>query len=430
MGSRSYAFNGVATIGLSQGAGNDTTSTSFFTFVQNLAGGGGENQLLVDGTKVVTSPLVKIGYGTITTFGFVTAPPPPPPPPSTFVPTLTNVFLQNFTPANGSNNSAGSSQTNNFNSTSTSGVSGLSGLGAQSVAGSVAATGGFVSNSLSALASNGFGSMGGGGPASLALQSLMNSNMSATVERELNMSLGGDGTIRLQNGGGLFAIDPTIGAPSAASTTQLDMGISLLAQSELSIGAIGRGEVPLTVQAGAQPITMGDPLPSLNVQQYLIRVSTPEAFSAMFLALGGDGTARLEYLSGSITMEVNGKPVSSKVENALRASISAGSFGELSRALGGMGEYLITESSGLAVMDGAGAATPPDVKTQLYAVLAPHGARELSLALGEDGSAMVLTWDGIANTDLYGVPPGPFVILKLDNALTPECMEELDHATR
>jgi len=421
VGGRSYAFQGLKTVGLNLGAGNDTTSTSFYTFEQNLSGGGGNNQLLVDGTKVVTTPLTKPGFGTITTTGFATG---------TIAPQqVTNVFLQNFNPAFGSNSSNGT-QTNNFNSTSIAGALGAGGIGAQGIAGVLAGV-----NSTSVFLGQNFGtgsgSIGGGGPASLALQSQMNSSTSATAERELNLSLGGDGTIRLQNGGGVFSIGSAAGStPSAASVAQLEASMSLLAQSELSIGAIGRGEVPLTVQAGAQSINLADPLPSLNVQQFLTQVSNPAAFSTLFRALGGDGTARLEFSSGSITMEVADKPVPIHIENSLVASISAGSFGELARALGGVGEYLITEPTGVAVMDPTGTAAPAEVRIMLQALLAPAGAADLSLALGGDGSALVLSWDGNANTALNGVPPGPFVILKLQNAINSESLEELDRAIR
>ncbi|MCF7789029.1 MAG: filamentous hemagglutinin N-terminal domain-containing protein [Prosthecobacter sp.] len=421
---RNYAFTGVNTVGLNLGAGNDNTATSFFTFTQNLSGGGGDNQLFVDGSKVVTTPLTKAGFGSITTIGFST---------STVILPVTNVFLQNFNPGGGSTTSPSSTQTNNFNSTSVSGAAG--GIGAQGIAGAMAGGAGIAgSASTSAFLGQAFGtgsgSMGGGGPASLGLQSQMNSSTSATAERELNMSLGGDGTIRLQNGGGLFAIAPDAGAPSVASMAQLNAGMSLLAQSELAIGAIGNGEVPLTVQAGAQSITLGDPLPSLNVQQFLNLGSNPEAFSILIRALGGDGTARLEFGSGSITVEVNGRPVPATIETALLSSISPGAFGELSFALGGRGDYIVTYSNGLAVMDATGTAAPPAVQTHLHSLLASPGAQGLSLALGDDGTALVVPWDGIVNTALNGIPPGTFVIFKLGNATTPQSQEELDHALR
>lgn len=423
VGTRSYAFTGVNTIGLNLGAGNDNTVTSFYTFTQNLSGGGGDNQLFVDGTKVVTSPLTKPGFGTITTTGFST---------SAVITPVTNVFLQNFNPPGGST-SNGFSQTNNFNSTSIAGAAG--GIGAQGIAGALAGGAGIAGTAstsafLGQTFGTGSGSIGGGGPASLGMQSQMNSSTSATAERELNMSLGGDGTIRLQNGGGLFAIAPGTGAPSTASVAQLNASMSLLAQSELAIGAIGNGEVPLTVQAGAQSITLGDPLPALNVQQFLNHVSNPESFSTLVRALGGDGTARLEFGSGSTTVEVNGRPVPATIETALLSSISPGAFGELSLALGGLGDYIVTEANGLAVMDATGAAAAPAVQTQLHSLLAPAGAQGLALALGEDGTALVLPWDSMVNTALDGSAPGTFVIFKLNNATAPESQEELDHALR
>ncbi len=423
VGTRSYAFTGVNTLGLNLGAGNDNTVTSFYTFTQNLSGGGGNNQLFVDGTKVVTSPLTKPGFGTITTTGFST---------SAVITPVTNVFLQNFNPPGGST-SNGFSQTNNFNSTSIAGAAG--GIGAQGIAGALAGGAGIAGTASTAAFlgqtfGTGNGSMGGGGPASLGMQSQMNSSTSATAERELNMSLGGDGTIRLQNGGGLFAIAPGAGTPSTASVAQLNASMSLLAQSELAIGAIGNGEVPLTVQAGAQSITLSDPLPALNVQQFLHQVSNPESFSTLVRALGGDGTARLEFGSGSTTVEVNGRPVPATIETALLSSISPGAFGELSLALGGLGDYIVTESNGLALMDASSAAAAPAVQTQLHSLLAPTGAQGLALALGEDGTALVLSWDGMINTALDGVPPGAFVIFKLNNATTPQSQEELDHALR
>ena len=423
VGGRIYAFQGVNTIGLNLGAGNDTTATSFYTFAQNFNGGGGKDQLLLDGTKVVTSPLTKPGFGTITTTGFATSTPPITP--------VTNVYLQNFNPSFGSSSSSGS-QTNNFNSTSTAG--GLGGIGPQGGAG--AAGGAGLAGAASATSflgqtfGNGTGSIGGGGPASLAMQSLMNSSTSATAERDLNMSLGGDGTVRLQNGGGLLSIGSGANAPSTASQAQMDSSMSLLAQSELSIGAIGRAEVPLTVQAGAQSIALGSPVPSLMVQQFLSNLSNPQSFSLLSLALGGNGAARLDIGAGSILIDLNGKVVPPRIERSLLANISAGSFGELALVLGGLGEYLVTERTGVAVMDPMGAAAPPEVLTQLHALLSPPGAAGLSLAQGGDATVLVLPWDGMVNTALNGVPPGPFVILKLQNATDQQSQEELDRATR
>ncbi|WP_395753435.1 beta strand repeat-containing protein [Prosthecobacter sp.] len=420
---RRYAFQGVNTLGLNLGSGNDNTATSFYTFAQNLSGGGGNDQLFVDGVKVVTTPLTKPGFGTITTVGFST---------STVISPVTNIFLQNFTPGSGPGGSNGS-QTNNFNSTS---ISGAGGIGIQAAAGALASGAGLAGATSAAaflgqtVGGGGAGSMNGGGPASLGTQSSLNSSTSATAERELNMSLGGDGTVRLQNAGGLLGIDPGSGAPSTASTSQLASGISLLAQSELAIGAIGRGEVPLTVQAGAQSITLGDPLPSLNVQQFLAQGASPQAFSLMFQSLGGDGTARLEFLSGSITMEVNDRPVPATIESVLSASISAGAFGELAHALGGIGEYRISDVNGLALMDASGTAAPPEVQAAIRALLSAPGALGLALALGEEGGSLVVSWDGMVGLSLDGVPAGPFVTLKLQNAIAAESLAELDHALR
>ncbi|OYW30776.1 MAG: hypothetical protein B7Z47_03110 [Chthoniobacter sp. 12-60-6] len=424
VGGRSYAFQGVNTLGLNLGTGNDSTATSFYTFAQNLSGGGGDDQLFVDGIKVVTTPLTKPGFGTITTIGFQTAPP-------TDKPIVSNIYLQNFAPGSSSNSSS-SSQTNNFNTTST---SGLGGIGAQAAAGAAAGSAGLaaatsVSSFLGSSFSGGAGSMGGGGPASLGMQSQMNSSMSAAAERELNMSIGGDGTIRLQNGGGSFGIDPSAGAPGATSSVQLDLGISLLAQSELAIGAIGNGEVPVTVQAGAQPMTMGDPLPSLNMQQFLLVAANPEAFSNLFRALGGDGTARFDFISGSSTIEINGKAVPRKIELALLSSMSPGALGELALALGGLGEVIVSDSMGMVTMDASGTAGPAEVQVYLHALLAASTAVDLSLALGENGSGLVVPWDGIENTAFDGEPPGPFVILKLDTAINSQSQEELDRAIR
>ncbi len=431
VGGRSYAFQGVNTLGLNLGTGNDSTATSFYTFTQNLTGGGGDDQLLVDGTKVVTSPLTKPGFGTITTVGFQTAPPPPP----TEKPNVSDIYLQNFAQG-GSSTTSSSSQTNNFNSTSTSGLGGIGAQGAAGAAGAMAAgSAGLaaatsVSSFLGSAFSGGAGSMGGGGPASLGMQSLMNSSMSAAAERELNMSIGGDGTIRLQNGGGSFGIDPSAGTPGVASTAQLDLGISLLAQSELAIGAIGNGEVPVTVQAGAQPMTMGDPLPSLPMQQFLLVAANPEAFSSLFRALGGDGTARLEFISGSTTIELNGKLVPRKIELALLSSMSPGALGELALALGGIGEVIVSDSMGMVTMDASGTAGPAEVQIYLHALLAAATAVDLSLALGENGSGLVVPWDGIENTAFDGELPGPFIILKLDTAINKQSQEELDRAIR
>lgn len=417
---RSYNYQGILTLGLNLGAGNNTTSTSFYTFAQNLNGGGGSNQLLVDGTTVLTTPLTKPGYGTITTTGFATSTP--------AITPVTNVYLQNFNPSFGSSSGSGS-QTNNFNSTSVSGGGG--GIGVQGVAG-VGATAGATSAAsfLGQTFGSGTGSIGGGGPASLAMQAQMNSSTSATAERELNMSLGGDGTVRLQNAGGLLSISPDAGAPSASSQAQMNSSMSLLAQSELSIGAIGRAEVPLTPLMGAQPIFLGSPLPLPGVQQSLALGASPAVFSSLSLAMGGDGTARLDLASGSTIMDVNGRPVPPEVESRLSASISPGSLGELAHTLGGVGEYYLTPAQGLALMDASGTTAPSQIAAFLRAQLSAQAEARLSSALGLEDGVLVVPADGIVHADLDGATPGPFVILKLQNATTPESVLELDTALR
>jgi hypothetical protein len=184
------------------------------------------------------------------------------------------------------------------------------------------------------------------------------------------------------------------------------------------------------VQAGAQSIALGSPVPSLIVQQFLNQGSNPQTFSLLSLALGGNGTARLDFSSGSLLIDLNGKVVPPRIERSLLANISAGSFGELALVLGGLGEYLVTERTGVAVMDPTGAAAPTEVQTRLHSLLAPPGAAGLSLAVGDDATALVLPWDGMVNTALDGVPPGPFVILKLQQATDLQSQEELDRATR
>jgi len=423
---RTYLFQGINTIGLNLGAGNDTTSTSFYTFAQNLSGGGGNNQLLVDGTTVLTSPLTKPGFGTITTTGFATSAPGAPP-------KITNVFLQNFTFIT-SSLLTDSTQTNNYNTTSIAAAFGAGGVGAQ-IAGSVlgGASGAGGTSGISSFFSSGgsaLGSVGGGGPVSQSLQSQMDSSTSATTERELNLSLGGDGTVRLQNGGGLLSIDSGSGAASSSSVAQLEASMSLLAQSELSLGAIGRAEAPLTAQGGAQSIALGSPLPSPGVQQYLSRAATPWAFSTLYMALGGDGTARLEYGAGSITMEVNDRPVPPTIESSLSASISPGSFGELAHALGAQGEYHLLPEQGLALMDASGGPASSAVQAFLRAQLSILVDAQLSRTLGGDGTCFLLPEDGIQHAALDGAQAGPFVILKLQNATTPESVMELDSALR
>lgn len=423
---RTYAFQGITTLGLNLGAGNDTTATSFYTFAQNFNGGGGNNQLLVDGTTVVTTPLTRPGFGTISTTGFATSTTGAPP-------KITNVFLQNFVFI-ASTLLTDSTQTNNYNTTSIAGAfwaGSVGSVGAQIAAsvlgGGAGGTGGISSffNGAGAL-----GSVGGGGPVSQSLQSQMDASTSATTERELNLSLGGDGTVRLQNGGGLLSIAPGIGAASSNSLAQLEASMSLLAQSELSLGAIGRAEAPLTPQGGAQPITLGDPLPSPGMRQFLSRAANPSAFSTLYLALGGDGTARLEYGYGSITMEVNDRPVPAAIESSLSSSISPGSFGELAHALGAEGEYHLLPDQGLALMDAAGSPAPADVKIFLRVQLAPATEAQLSRTLGGDGSALVQPADGMEHMSLDGTPAGPFVMLKLQNATSPESVMELDSALR
>jgi hypothetical protein len=150
----------------------------------------------------------------------------------------------------------------------------------------------------------------------------------------------------------------------------------------------------------------------------------------LFLALGGDGTARLEYGSGSITLEMNDRPVPPAIESSLSASISPGSFGEMAHALGAQGEYHLLPEQGLTLMDASGAAASAGVQALLRAQLAALVGAQLSHTLGGDGTALILPEDGIQHAALDGTQAGPFVILKLQNATTPESVMELDSALR
>jgi filamentous hemagglutinin family protein len=261
-GSRSYSFQGVSSVSLDLGDGNDTSGTNFFTFDQFLNAGGGTNQLLVGGSPVSSSPLTRPGFGTIYFSGFELAPPPAPEPPppvvaveniSVVVPVFGAFLLQNAVPV-GEAGSGSSSQTNNFTSSSAPGgalaSAGGGGAGSFTLDSPVPSGGlpggGFLAGLTGSIGQNlGLFSAGGGAPPSFGLQSQMNATTSSVVQSELSLALGGDGTMGVRSSTGLVSVNPGGGPPSSSSLGHLAAGTSLLAQSELAIGALGMGEVTL-----------------------------------------------------------------------------------------------------------------------------------------------------------------------------------------
>jgi len=436
-GSRSYAFQGVSSVSLDLGEGNDTSDTNFFTFDQFLNAGGGTNQLFVAGSPVTSSPLARPGFGTITFSGFELAPAPvvaqaPPATTTPNAPPVGSVVLQTVTPGASSGGGGGSSETNNFNSTSTTGASpgGVSVAAGPGASAPVMPGGGTIAGATSVIGQSlGLVSTGGGAPPSFGTQSQMNSATSATVESELNAALGGDGTMGVRSSTGLVSVNPGSAPPSASSLAQLEGGMNLLALSELSFGAIGVTDVTVTPQLGIQALTLGGAPPVAAVLQNLIQVSDPESFSQLFRALGGDGTAPVQSDSAGIRVDLGGS-APPLTEARLLAVLSPGAFGELSLALGGTGEYLVNELLGLAMMDPSGTPAGKGTKSAVLAVLAAPSHTLLSAALGADGAVLVLSQDGIVSIACDALSPGPLLVAILEAAIAPTSLEELDAVTR
>ena len=446
-GSRSYSFQGVSSVSLDLGDGNDTSGTNFFTFDQFLNAGGGTNQLLVGGSPVSSSPLTRPGFGTISFSGFELAPPPAvePPPPvvaveniSVVVPVFGAFLLQNAVPV-GEAGSGSSSQTNNFTSSSAPGgalaSAGGGGAGSFTLDSPVPSGGlpgaGFLAGLTGSIGQNlGLFSAGGGAPPSFGLQSQMNATTSSVVQSELSLALGGDGTMGVRSSTGLVSVNPGGGPPSSSSLGHLAAGTSLLAQSELAIGALGMGEVTLISAFGAQSISLGGPPPAIALQRIMTQTASPESFTRLSQALGGDGTARIDSASGDVAMDLKGTLVPANSQARLVAVITPGSFRELSMALGGAGEFIVNESHGLAIMDATGAPAGPQVSPTMLSLLAAAANSQMSLVLGVEGTAIVLAWEGIQSMAFDEALPSPLVSAQLNAATNPQSLEELDNATR
>lgn len=440
-GPLSYAFQNVASVRLDLGPGNDISDTNFFVFDQFLNAGGGTNQIFVGGSPVTTSPLTRPGFGTISVSGVPLSPAPPPPPPgpppvtvvAPAVPPVGSVLLQNVAPPL-LPGGGGSTQTNNFNSTSTAGVSsalggGVSGGGgaAAAVAAGVAASsglGGVISQNL------GLASASGGAPPSFGVQNRLDSASSAATESELNLALGGDGTMGVRSSTGLVSVNPSGPPPSAGALALLEANMTLLALGELSFGAIGVAQVAVTSQFGAQSLILGGAPPAAGVRRTLDENSTPESYSRLYRTLGGDGTVRIDNAAGSVRVDLQELVVPPLTAARLGAIIMPGAFGELALVLGASGEYLVTPEYGLAVMDPAGTPAGGRVISALLAMLSVPAQSEASRAIGGLGLGILLPPDGIQSAAGDGVPPGAQVISLIEAAFTPESLQELDAAIR
>ncbi len=423
-GALTYTFRDVSSVRLDLGDGNDISDTNFFVFDQFLNGGGGTNQVFVGGSPITASPLTRPGFGTITVSGVSLAAAPPPAVLTPAVPPVGSVLLQNVVPSTGSSG-GGSSQTNNFNSTSASGVSGglPSGAGA-SVLAATAGLGSVVSQSL------GLASASGGAPPSFGVQNRLDSVSSAATESELNLALGGDGTMGVRSSTGLVSVNPSGPPPSAGALAQLGTNMSLLALSELSFGAIGVAQVAVTNQLGAQPLVLGGAPPAAGIRQNLDQNSTPESYSRLYRMLGGDGTARIDNATGSVRVDLQELSVPPLTAAKLGAVIMPGAFGELSVALGGSGEYLVTPDYGLAVMDPAGTPAGVRVTSALLAMLSVPEQSRSSLFIGGSGLVILLPLDGIQCAACDGAAPSARIAALIEAVFTPESLRELDSAIR
>ncbi|MEZ5387824.1 MAG: filamentous hemagglutinin N-terminal domain-containing protein [Prosthecobacter sp.] len=432
-GSRSYAFQGVSSVRLDLGEGNDTSKTDFFIFDQFLNAGGGTNQLFVGGSPVSSSPLTRPGFGTIAFSGFELAPPPASAPPPT-APSIGGALLQNATPGVGGDSSSGSSETNNFNSTSTSGASSGGGVSVGG-GGASAAVGGGVASGVAGVSgvigqSLGVVSAGGGAPPSFGVQSQMNAVSSAAAESELNAALGGDGTMGVRSSTGLVSVDPGGVPPSAGSVAQLESNMDLLALSELSFGAIGVSDVTVTSQLGVQSLTLGGALPKLAVQQGMGQILSPDSYSRLSQALGGDGTAWIDSGMGSVRVDLQEIVVPSLTDAILGSAMMPGPFAELSLTLGGSGEFLVTPSLGMATIDASGVPASSGIAVVVRSNLSVSTQSRLSLMLGGDGMVLLLPEDGIRSIACNDDLPSQQVTAQIAASVSAESLEELDNATR
>lgn len=425
VGSRLYSFQNIAALRLDLGSGNDRVATDFFGFTQSINAGGGRNQLFVALVQQTLSPLLKPGFGTITSTGFSNIPLDGTP--------FGSLLLQGVTPGGGGGGGS-SSQTNNFNSTSIGGASGLAGgIGALGGAGGgfAAATGGLLANLSGSLGqSMGFVSAGGGAPPSLRTQALMNATTSAAVESELNAALGGDGTMGVRSSTGLVSVDPHAAPASAASVAQLNADMNLEALGELSFGVFGVSQVTLNSLFGAQAIHLGGTAPSGALQQRMGQVASPESFSTLSSSLGGDGVARIENAAGIIAVDLRGGAVSVNTQAGLMGILSRGALGELILALGGMAELIVNDTQGLVSIHAEGTAPGAAVALAMQSVLSASGMSQMSLMLEGDGTGVMQPEDGIQSVAFDAALPGPFVKSRLFDATSPQSFEELDHATR
>ncbi|MFT5466099.1 MAG: filamentous hemagglutinin family protein [Verrucomicrobiales bacterium] len=241
---------------------------------------------------------------------------------------------------------------------------------------------------------------GGSRPEPDSLEALLE-NISPAAESELNRALGGDGTAIV------IVIDGTVPINAAGGVALIRAILEVLAEhlsiaaaAELSAAFNGEG-VGVSQRTGVAPTNGDGPPASPPTLAILLANLTPQAFSELSAASGGDGSAEVGP-AAVIAFQLNGATAGLPITLiALSANLSNGALLELGRALGGAGKSTSEPGGGLAILNPDGA---PPTAAGLAAMREGIGVQaeiELSAASGAPAEGTADESDGPE-----GITPG------------------------
>ncbi|MFT5466214.1 MAG: filamentous hemagglutinin family protein, partial [Verrucomicrobiales bacterium] len=454
-----YDFTNIETLGLNSGSGNDTVNTEFFSFAQNLNGGGGGNSLFNSGTQVYdpSSPIANtLNPGAdITYSNFGNAPPPPPvppvspaspplPPPPPPLPPLPPVPVPVLPPGppvvtpeivtNVINEVTNVGQVDTTTQTVEAG-------GGESV--DVGSGQNTVVDNFSAGGSGDAGTTTTQQPSGTATPQ----QLIAQADNTVVDNFGTGGSTTTTSGGGLFSSGPSQpassvtggagpvslggGPPASQQTqTQLTASTSPQAESSLSQALGGDGTTGTSSVDGAVSTDPSDPTPPAPQTEASLGGSTGSvAESELGAALGGDGSVGVTSGDGPSSLSPGGPPPSAGTQESLSASTSPEAASGLSEALGGDGTAPVASGDGSTGIDGSGATATEETQSELETNTGAGAESELSTSLGGSGEVSVDSDSGVSSMSGDGTSASAETTESLETSTDASTESELSEST-
>jgi len=164
-------------------------------------------------------------------------------------------------------------------------------------------------------------------------QTEINQNVAVNAEMELNDAMGNGAVGTADGNDGAVGIAGEAGAPPATEQT-LGQGTAMMAEGEL-LGALGEN---LSVVPGDGTVPMGDmsAQPGPGAQQEMGNQGSPQSFSDLSQAIGGDSTAPVGPNAGIVDLILTGNAPGPGGATALGDNLTALTENELEGALNGL----------------------------------------------------------------------------------------------